>query len=1515
MEGHDWIMSRSVDTRVVEMQFDNAAFERGVQQTMSSLAALDKKLNAGTNVNQFQNLENSANKVKFTKLQSALGTVVSGLETVGSKALNVFGTMATSVESFAKIATLSVAGIGTALAGIAITGGWNRAANIEQAKFQLRGLGIEWKDIVDDLNYAVDGTAYGLDSAAKVASQLVASNVEVGDSMKTALRAISGTAAMTNRSYDDIGHIFTAVAGQGKVMTQQLRQLELSGLNAAATLGKALDKSEGEIRDMVSKGQIDFATFAKAMNDAFGEHATKANETFTGALSNVKAALSRIGAEFATPLRDNIRLVLVDLIQFFKDIKTVTDPIAVVFGDTLSAFTDKITYFLETLHDSGAIKEFGENLQIAVNAWRYFSDQNVSGSNLGISKVFSDMSKHVKVSLDSMKKLELQGVPIFDLMAAKLETTREGIEEMATSGQLNFKQLADVMVENNYAFDNVKHLAFTAASVMHNLGYTFKSVGDNIKSGFVDVFGELTVTGPQIKEFLDNVRKFFIDLRPSKSTLNQIHDASFKLFTVMKTVGTVALGALKSLSTVLQPFGELLWTAFLKGVDVIYNFHNAILELVSVDDIQGFFDKVAEKARNFFNSIREGLPDLSKGNELFEKFKQVLKGAGDMAQTVSEVVKGVLAPVIETFKAIFRDIFGDFGIGDLFAMLNASGTIGLATSLSGLVTTLRQMKSTFEKGGFLELLTGTGLDKIVGTFEKLGGVFQAWQTNLNASMLVKLAGAVALLALSVTLLAKQNPEQLMQGVVVLGVLMAELAKFMEFLLELEFFANGAGGITGMAKLGTMFISLSASLLLMTAAVNILGSMDPEKALQGIVGLGLIMVELVGFMYFLDDFMGYKDSVKTVTGIIGKLIPLAMSMILFAAAVKILGSMDIESWAKGLGGLGIVMVEMMTMLAYMDSMMQYRDSGKQLAKVMASFIPVAIAMIGLAGVVKILGSMDFESWGKGLGGLAIVLGEMTAVMYALSKMENAGEVLAGAASILIVANAMVLMAGAMAILGTMNFESMGVAIFSMASAFLLIGVALEALSHIDFATESAIDIVLMAGAIAILAPAMALLSAIPLEGVGAALASIAGAFLVFGAAAVAMSKIDFEMKAFATTLLMISAAALMTGAAITLVAVGLATLAGIAGPALQNLGDVITVALGAVVELIPLMAERISEGFLRVAENIAAKADRFTEAGLTVFSAMLKGIVTLIPEIANAGLQLVTSLLEAVTSYLPQILELGFQIITQIILGIAQALPQLIDAGFKMIIAFVNGVADALRNNTDAIFDAIENLVTAIGSFLLEGIARLVSNIPGVGPGIADQIRGWSKDIFPAAKEAASSMEDGFKASEGGVVDSVDNEMSSAVGRVEEGGDELGIAAEGAAEQFNSSLGGNLDVMTPMNDVVSVMQSYDDTLAVTGIGNADSYIGAMTGQLDSATINPEISGIADAASQVDPQFNSAGDTNAAKYIEGASSGVSNRSDTVTGQVRSMVNQMGSVSSRGDGESVGSNFGWGVYNGID
>lgn len=348
-----------VDKRVVQMEFDNKKFEQNVSETIKSLQKLDEALKINSSTDVLDKTGKSANKLD-KELSNVNDTLVdtrdhfSAIEVIGVTALATLTNSA--VKAGAKIARSFNKPL-----SLAISGGISRSQNIENAKFMLRGLGVAWADIYEDIDYGVKNTAYGLDAAAKVASQLVASGVSLGDNMKNVLRGISGVAAMTNSTYEEIGSIFTTVAGQGKLMTMQLRQLEARGLNVAAQLGKVqgefFGKTEAEIRQLVSDGKIGFQAFADAMNEAFGEHAVEANKTFSGALSNTRAALSRLGEAFATPTFEMFRKVLVATIPIINKIKDVMFPLIGNYEFATKALSDYITKFLESQEVAEALEK------------------------------------------------------------------------------------------------------------------------------------------------------------------------------------------------------------------------------------------------------------------------------------------------------------------------------------------------------------------------------------------------------------------------------------------------------------------------------------------------------------------------------------------------------------------------------------------------------------------------------------------------------------------------------------------------------------------------------------------------------------------------------------------------------------------------------------------------------------------------------------------------------------------------------------------------------------------------------------------------------------------------------------------------------------------------------------------------------------------------------------------------------------------------------------------------------
>jgi tape measure domain-containing protein len=391
-------MSKQVDERIVSMQFNNKQFEANVKTSMSTIQKLKQSLNFKDSGKSLENLSKAANEVKFDKLLSGVETLEKRFSAMGIVGMRV-------IENLTDSAMQMVTKTKNLITSTIKQGGISRATNIENARFQLQGL---LKDdeavaaVMKNVSDSVDGTAYSLDAAAKVASQLAASGMRAGDEMFSSLRAVAGVAAMTNSSYEDIGRIFTQVAGQGRMMGDQLLQLSGRGMNAAATLAEQMGKTEQEVRDMVSKGQISFSTFASAMDNAFGEHAKKANETLNGAFSNVKSALARIGAEFVAPLivqNGPLVQVLNTIREKVNDVKRNIVPFAELVTTTINKLATKVNAAISKLNIDKMFEKFN------------FLSRDFGASKIiklvdGISKPIEKVTDTVKETVNAVTDLD-----------------------------------------------------------------------------------------------------------------------------------------------------------------------------------------------------------------------------------------------------------------------------------------------------------------------------------------------------------------------------------------------------------------------------------------------------------------------------------------------------------------------------------------------------------------------------------------------------------------------------------------------------------------------------------------------------------------------------------------------------------------------------------------------------------------------------------------------------------------------------------------------------------------------------------------------------------------------------------------------------------------------------------------------------------------------------------------------------------------------------------------------------
>lgn len=481
----------TVDNRVVKLQFDNAQFEKNVSKSMATLDKLEEKLQFKKAAKGLKTLQGGVDSVDFGDVEKKLDHLDKYFTKVSGRIEKAF-----KDKIFGSIKTLYSNTLGQIESG-----GWNRAMNIENAKFAIEGLKEDWNELYKAMDYAVTGTAYGIDQAATAAASLVASGVgytevieKSGDTevtaMHKALRAISGVAAQTNSDFSSIANIFTTVAGQGRLMGDQLNQLAARGMNAAAKLAEALGTTEADVRDAVSHGAIDFETFAFAMDDAFGEHATDANKTFTGSLSNMKAALSRFGAVFATPIIQKTNKFFIALTDRIKEMKKAISDV-VENGEVLEEHLE--SHFAQMWQN---LIDLADTLVHKIDLTWFWNIADAADSAVTkIRDLLDILNKAFKKTAGATEDTAETVYDLATITAAELELAENVIKGTYGTGQKRVKALGEAA--EKLGLDPVKIQKYVNA--VAGYGYSFEKAGIKIAE-VTDAEEELSETALKQKK-------------------------------------------------------------------------------------------------------------------------------------------------------------------------------------------------------------------------------------------------------------------------------------------------------------------------------------------------------------------------------------------------------------------------------------------------------------------------------------------------------------------------------------------------------------------------------------------------------------------------------------------------------------------------------------------------------------------------------------------------------------------------------------------------------------------------------------------------------------------------------------------------------------------------------------------------------------------------------------------------------------------------------------------------------
>lgn len=242
---------------------------------------------------------------EVSKISPTISKALQGAEPEADKAGRSFGDRLSSGMGTALKG--SVVGVGVATGGLlatAITKGMGRLTGIENAQASLRGLGHDAQSvetIMDSALNAVRGTAYGLDAAASVAASAVAAGIQPGEDLERTLKMTGDAATIAGIEMSAMGSIVNKVATSDMMQMDVANQLMDAGIPILQMVADEMGVTANEAREMASDGKVSFETFQTALEKGVGGAALEAGNTFQGALSNMGAAMGRLGATGLTP--------------------------------------------------------------------------------------------------------------------------------------------------------------------------------------------------------------------------------------------------------------------------------------------------------------------------------------------------------------------------------------------------------------------------------------------------------------------------------------------------------------------------------------------------------------------------------------------------------------------------------------------------------------------------------------------------------------------------------------------------------------------------------------------------------------------------------------------------------------------------------------------------------------------------------------------------------------------------------------------------------------------------------------------------------------------------------------------------------------------------------------------------------------------------------------------------------------------------------------------------------------
>lgn len=363
----------SVDNRIVNMEFNNARFEKNAKQSMSTLDKLKEKLKFRDTEKELREFQNTADTFSLEHMSNALDKIANkftllgqvgyqAMERIANKVLNVGENMVRSL-SFDQI-----------------SGGWTKYTeetnSVQAIIAAVKRRGQTKEDVYGALDYLAeysDASSYSFTQMTGALSMFVGAGQDM-DKSAQAIKGIGNAAAVAGVSIQDASYAFrnfSDAIGKGYFERRDWDSIRLIHMDTEE-LREEFIQTAKDLKVLDEQGRITVDRFGKKLKTPVEVTAANIADTLSYGWLNDKVimqTLARYAENAEATQAATYSRTFTDVMDTLKDVISTgwKDTFKLIFGDIEEA-TDFFTNVANNA--SEAVAEVGELRNAVFQGWR-----------------------------------------------------------------------------------------------------------------------------------------------------------------------------------------------------------------------------------------------------------------------------------------------------------------------------------------------------------------------------------------------------------------------------------------------------------------------------------------------------------------------------------------------------------------------------------------------------------------------------------------------------------------------------------------------------------------------------------------------------------------------------------------------------------------------------------------------------------------------------------------------------------------------------------------------------------------------------------------------------------------------------------------------------------------------------------------------------------------------------------------------------------------------------------------